>query len=67
MANQFATSQRAMLQLQENLVQEQNLFISLMGSVWRRVSVLPVSGSVCTPDFDMNILNIMCHYVCWRR
>lgn len=38
MASQFVTSHAAMLQLQENLLQEQNLFVSLLGSVWRRVS-----------------------------
>ena len=37
-AGQFVTSQSAMQQLQENLLQEQNLFISLLGSMWRRVS-----------------------------
>lgn len=40
MASQFASSHSAMLQLQENMVQEQNLFISLLGSVWRRVSLV---------------------------
>lgn len=38
MASQFVTSHSAMVQLQENLVHEQNLFLSLLGSVWRRVS-----------------------------
>lgn len=38
MASQFVTSQSALQQLQENLKQEQNLFISLLGSLWRRVS-----------------------------
>lgn len=36
LANQFVTSHTAAQQLQENLVQEQNLFISLLGSIWRR-------------------------------
>ncbi len=37
LANQFVTSHAAMRQMQETLVQEQNLFISLLGAVWRRV------------------------------
>lgn len=38
MASHFVTSHSAMVQLQENLVHEQNLFLSLLGSIWRRVS-----------------------------
>ncbi|DBA93376.1 TPA: hypothetical protein ACH3X2_003648 [Trebouxia sp. C0005] len=37
LANQFVTSHAAMRQLQQTMVQEQNLFISLLGAVWRRV------------------------------
>ena len=37
LANQFVTSHAAIRQMQETLVQEQNLFISLLGAVWRRV------------------------------
>lgn len=36
LATQFVTSHAAMRQMQETLVQEQNLFISLLGAVWRR-------------------------------
>jgi len=42
LANQFVTSHAAMRQMQETLVQEQNLFISLLGAVWRRVMILLV-------------------------
>ncbi len=37
LANQFVTSHAAMRQMQETMMQEQNLFISLLGAVWRRV------------------------------
>ncbi len=40
LANQFVTSHAAMRQMQETLVQEQNLFISLLGAVWRRVRTI---------------------------
>lgn len=40
LATQFVTSHAAMRQMQETLVQEQNLFISLLGAVWRRVIII---------------------------
>ncbi|KAL0033950.1 hypothetical protein WJX77_012326 [Trebouxia sp. C0004] len=36
LANQFVTSHAAMRQMQQTMLQEQNLFISLLGAVWRR-------------------------------
>ncbi len=52
LANQFVTSHAAMRQMQENMVQEQNLFISLLGAVWRRVraSMKCLSNKVKGPE-----------------
>ena len=50
-ASQFVTSHSAMQQLQEIMLQEQNLFISLMGSLWRRVSQV-LMHVACTKDVE---------------
>lgn len=47
LSSQFVSSQAAMLEMQETLLLEQNLYVSLLGSIWRRVS--PIC-SACSTD-----------------
>ncbi len=54
LANQFVTSHAAMRQMQETLVQEQNLFISLLGAVWRRVRTINSINIMITTVISSN-------------
>ena len=61
LANQFVTSHAAMRQMQETLVQEQNLFISLLGAVWRRVIIITINDEHDDDNMMMIRLNKNIH------
>lgn len=55
MASQFVTSHAAMQQLQENLLQEQNLLISLLGSVWRRTCTILQTAIMSVQSYPLSV------------